>query len=148
MAFKVTGSLLVAMLVAGAVGAVAGTGAIWALHTAHPEPADLHSLLHKVVPLDAAEETRLDAKEREYTAHREAIEARMKAANARLASAIHADPRWSPEVEAVTKEVEAAAAELQRVTLEHVFEMREGLDPGHRAAYDKALIDALDRGAK
>jgi len=148
MLLRVTGTMLVAMLVAGAVGAVAGTGAIWALHTAHPEPADLHSLLHKVVPLDAAEEGRLDAKERGYTGKRVAIEARMKAANARLAAAIHADPRWSPEVEAVTQDVEAAAAELQRVTLEHVFEMRDGLDPDHRAAYDKALIEALDRGAR
>ncbi|MEQ1785061.1 MAG: periplasmic heavy metal sensor, partial [Hyphomonadaceae bacterium] len=104
--------------------------------------------LHQSVPLDAAEEARLDAKEQEFTARRAGIENRMKTANARLADAIRSDPRWSPEVEAITLEIESAAAELQRATLEHVFQMRDGLDPEHRATYDDALIGALNRGAK
>jgi hypothetical protein len=34
------------------------------------------------------------------------------------------------------------------MTLEHVFEMRQGLEPKHRRAYDQALITALRRGAR
>jgi hypothetical protein len=68
-------------------------------------------------------------------------------ANAALADAIGKNPEWSSEVEAATKQVEIAAGELQRATLIHVFEMRAGLKPEHRPAYDKVLIEALQRGA-
>lgn len=98
------------------------------------------------MPPNAAEERRLDIKERAYFARRDQIEQRLMAANGHLATAIQADPHWTPEVEAATREVEAAAGDLQRATLEHVFEMREGLDEAHRAAYDAALVAALKRG--
>lgn len=140
--------LVAAVIAAGVIGAMTATGAVWALHQLHPPPGDLHSLLHRVLPLDAAERARLDAKEQVFVVRSQEIDARLKAANARLAEAIMADPRWSPEVEATTREIEAAAAELQRATLQHVFEMRDGLDPEHRKAYDEAVIAALNRGAR
>ena len=90
----------------------------------------------------------MEAEEDAFSARRVAIAARMKAANAKLANAIEADPRWSPDVEAATRQVEAAAGELQRATLEHVFEMRQGLQPEHRKAYDRNLVEALRRGAR
>ena len=140
--------LALAIVSAGLIGAAAATGVVWALHRLHPPAADLHILLHQVVPLDAAEESRLDLKEKAFAARRDEINARMKAANARLSAAIKSDPRWSPEVDAISREVESAAGDLQRATLEHVFEMREGLDPAHRKAYDDALVAALNRGAR
>lgn len=51
-------------------------------------------------------------------------------------------------MEEATREVERAAADLQRATLVHVFEMRAGLKPEHRAAYDRVLVDALKRGSQ
>nr|MBU5857139.1 NAD+ synthetase [Vibrio cholerae O1] len=39
-------------------------------------------------------------------------------------------------------------ADLQRATLVHGFEMRAGLKPEHRAAYDAVLIEALRRGPR
>jgi hypothetical protein len=50
----------------------------------------------------------------------------MVVANNRLADAIAHTPSWSPQVEAATRDVEKAAADLQRATLVHVFEMRAG----------------------
>lgn len=148
MAHLGTGKLFAAALAGGVMGAVAAMAGGWALTSLRPSPPDLHTLLHQRVPLDAAEEGRLDQKEHVFEARRAAIEDRLKTANGRLAAAIHADPRWSPEVEAATKEVEAAAADLQRTTLVHIFEMRDGLDPNHRQAYDEVLIAALKRGAR
>lgn len=46
------------------------------------------------------------------------------------------------------EEEEGAAADLQRATLVHVFEMRAGLKPEHRPAYDRVLVDALRRGSQ
>jgi hypothetical protein len=137
-----------AAIAAGAVGALLATGALWVARTMNPPATDLHELLHERVPLNADERARLDAKEREYYRKRAAIEDRIKVANTHLATAIETDPRWSQAVEAASAEVESAAADLQRITLEHVFEMREGLDEEHRRAYDDALIAALQRGAR
>lgn len=148
MARFATGKLLTAVIAAGVIGALAATGAVWVFRELQPRPADLHELLHSRVPLNAAEKARLDAREEAFARRRGAIETRLKAANGRLAGAIQIDPRWSPEVEAATREVESAAGDLERATLEHVFEMRSGLDADHRAAYDKAFVSALQRGAR
>jgi len=140
--------MIVGAAVAGAVGAVLVSTAHWALQSAHPKAMDLHQELHEMVPLSAQERQRLEAREEAYQARRAAIEQRVKAANGRLARAIALQPGWTPEVEAASKDVEAAAAELERATLQHVVEMREGLDAQHRPAYDAALVKALSDGAK
>ncbi|MBN8924898.1 MAG: NAD+ synthetase [Rhodanobacter sp. 68-29] len=133
----------------GGVLGVALTGAlVWGLHGFGHRPADLHTLLHETVPLDADEQRALDAKEQIFLKQRELIEARLRDANRQLADAIAANPHWSPAVEAAAQQVEQAAADLQRATLVHVFEMREGLKPEHRAAYDRALVNALRRGSQ
>ena len=142
------GKLLAAVAAAGIVGGLVAGGAVWAVRALQPAPADLHELLHRRVPLNAAERARLEVKEQAYAQKRAQIETRLKAANGRLAVAIAADPRWSPEVEAGTRQVEVAAGDLERATLVHVFEMREGLDPAHRPTYDAALVEALQRGAR
>jgi len=135
-------------VLAGALAGVLVAVVILAFHDANSPPeTDLHEMLHRAVPLDANEAEILDTKEKAFMARRAQIEARLRVANGKLADAIARDPSWSPDVEAATKEVEAAAAELQRATLVHVFEMRAGLKPEHRPAYDKVLIDALRRGA-
>lgn len=142
------GRLIVAAVIAGATGAVLVSAAHWALRSAHQAPTDLHAQLHEQAPLTAAEKDRLAQREAAYQARRAGIERRVKAANGRLARAIAVQPGWTPEVEAASRDVEQAAAELERATLQHVVEMREGLDPHHRPAYDAALVKALSDGAK
>jgi nickel and cobalt resistance protein CnrR len=145
---KTTTRFISAIAGAGLIGAVAAIGVIAVSHSLRPSSPDLHHLLHEAVPLNPDEQARLKASETQYEIRRQAIEARMKVANGQLAAAIKANPGWSPQAEAATKEVEAAAAALQRATLEHVFEMRSGLDGRHRAAYDQVLVEALERGAR
>ncbi len=141
-----TFGLIAAAALAGVLSAAAFTQLKSSLST--DSGVNLHAFLHEKVQLDAAERAGLDAKEAAYNAQRLAIEERLKAANGKLAAAIQADPRWSPEVEAATREVEEAAAALQRATLVHIFEMRDGLHEKDRSAYDRILIEALKRGAK
>jgi hypothetical protein len=135
--------------VAGAfIGVALATGLATAWDAARHRDSDLHERLHHAVPLDAEEQAALDAKERAFAERRAAIEGNLQMANNRLADAIAATPSWSPQVEAATRDVEKAAADLQRATLVHVFEMRAGLKPEHRAAYDGVLIEALRRGPR
>lgn len=140
---------LILSTIAGAIigiGGAIGLGYLW--HGPTHEDSDLHRRLHEAVPLNVHEQAALDEKERAFTARRAEIETQLRSANANLADAIASDPRWSPRVEAATRQVEQAAANLQRATLVHVFEMRAGIEPQHRAAYDKVLIDALRRGSR
>jgi len=117
--------MTVGAAIAGAVGAVVVSGAHWLLQSAHPKPMDLHQELHELVPLSPQEQARLQQREDAYQARRRAIEQRVKAANGRLARAIALQPGWTPEVEAASKEVESAAAELE-------------LTDGHRERLDAA----------
>ncbi len=134
------------------IGALLGVAiaATW-LYISHRHDAghtDLHEILHEAVPLDANEREILQLKEDAFAQRRRDIETRLRAANGKLADAIARNPSWTPEVEAATQDVERAAGDLQRATLVHVFEMRAGLKPEHRPAYDRALVDALRRGSQ
>lgn len=136
------------ILVGCLVGAALAGGLVWRAHNAGHPPSDLHAMLHKAVPLDPQEQQALDAKEQAFLQKRAAIEDQLRAANGQLANAIAQSPQWSPAVETATQQVERAAGDLQRATLVHVFEMREGLKPEHRAAYDHVLVEALRRGSQ
>ncbi len=139
--------LLSATLAGALVGILVAIVILLSRHTEAHEQTDLHEMLHRAVPLDANEQEILNTKEKAFMARRSEIDSRLRMANATLADAIGKNPEWSSEVEIATKQVEVAAGELQRATLIHVFEMRAGLKPEHRPAYDKVLIEALRRGA-
>ncbi|MFY9509864.1 MAG: periplasmic heavy metal sensor [Rubrivivax sp.] len=140
-----------AFLLAALLGCCAGLlvylGVIVGRSTAPAPETDLHVMLHRAVPLDDNELAVLGAKEQAFQARRTQIEDRLRVGNAALAKAIARSPQWSPDVESAMRQVEAAAASLQRETLIHVFEMRDGLKVEHREAYDKVLLEALRRGA-
>jgi hypothetical protein len=135
-----------AVVAAVIVGAGASAGGSWLVRQAHPRDENLHDIIHRRFRLLPAERARLEAAEARYDRRRAQIEADIRAANARLAAAVRSDPELSEQALAASAEVERSAAELQRVTLQHVFEMRAALDPGHRPAYDAVLVDALTRG--
>ncbi|AOV04460.1 MULTISPECIES: periplasmic heavy metal sensor [Delftia] len=135
--------------IAGALFGVLVAGAIVMVRHNAPRPeTDLHEMLHRAVPLDANEKQILETKEQAFAERRQEIEKRLRAANGQLAEAISKNPSWSPEVESAIREVEKAAGDLQRATLVHVFEMRAGLKPEHRPAYDNVLVEALRRGSQ
>lgn len=135
-------SLMAAAIAGGAVGAVGGS---WLFRQAAPRQANLHDIVHERFDLSAAEHLRLDAAEARYAQRRAAIENQIRVANAELAAVITANPELSQEVLQASNSVEAAAAELQRTTLQHIFEMRAALEPDHRAEYDAVLVNALTR---
>lgn len=137
--------LLAAAIVGGGVGAVASS---WMLRQAQPRPQNLHDVVHERFDLSAAEHRRLDVAEAGYARRRAGIEGRIRQANANLAAAIQQNPQLSPEVVKASQAVEAAAGELQRVTLQHIFEMRAALEPTHRTEYDRVLVTALTRDAQ
>lgn len=143
-----TRRLIIATVAGTLVGVLIAAAFLVLRHNRSHPATDLHELLHQAVPLDANELKILEAKELQFEERRREIEKRLRIANGQLADAISKNPSWSPEVEAATQQVEQAAGDLQRATLVHVFEMRSGLKPEHRPAYDAVLVDALRRGSQ
>lgn len=110
---------------------------------AHHSGAELHALMHEDLYLDTAQEARLGTLERDFAARRTALEARLKADNARLAAAIAAEHQYGPRVAAAVDATHMAMGDLQKATLEHVFAMRAILRPDQQARFDAAIAQSL-----
>jgi len=131
------------------VAAVLGT---WAGRSAAPLPQDasgaLHALMHDELGLDSDQERRLFAVEADFKARRQSLEDELRAANALLAKAVAEEHVYGPRVAAAVDATHHAMGELQKATLEHVFEMRAILRPEQQARFDAAVDETLTNAAK
>ncbi|WP_371422532.1 periplasmic heavy metal sensor [Tardiphaga sp.] len=114
-----------------------------------PRPgAELHDVLHNKLDLDNAQKARLEALEQRYAVRRRALELELRADNVRLAEAIEAEHGNGPRVAEAVDRSHAAMGELQKVTLSHIFAMRELLKPNQAAQFDQAVVKALTEDAR
>jgi hypothetical protein len=140
--------ILVTALIAF-VAAIAGVLIGRALIPPRPTPsAELHTLLHHHLNLDAAQQTKLDGLEAGFATRRGALEAELRADNARLAAAIEAEHGDGPQVTAAVDRSHQAMGQLQKATLSHIFAMRQILRPDQAAKFDAAVTHALTADAR
>ncbi len=99
-------------------------------------PAEAHEWIHRELNISAAQDQALTAVEERYAQRRRELTEAIRAANMELARAIVEDRGYSPRVTAAVEKIHRAQGELQKATLEHVFEMRPALSPEQ---YDKLL---------
>jgi hypothetical protein len=125
-----------------ALGGVAVGRAMWPGASA-PADGALHRLIHDRLTLDPAQMVRIERLEARYAVRRKALEAEMRADNARLAQAIRAEHGYGPQVAEAVNASHRAMGALQRETLAHVFAMRQQLRPEQTAAFDAAVADTL-----
>lgn len=124
--------------------ALAAFGACWgAHHLPRAEPHDAHRLLHERLRLSAGDEARLAEVERRFTRTRAALEAAIRQANVELGNAIRRDGQYSDRVKAAVETIHQAQGELQRATLEHLFDMESALAPEQAATLNGMAADAL-----
>jgi Spy/CpxP family protein refolding chaperone len=109
----------------------------------HRQGSELHSLLHDELNLDPDQHDRIDKMERDYAIKRRAIELEIRSDNARLAAAIEAEHGYGPRVAEAVDRSHGAMGELQKITLEHIFEMRSALRPDQAAKFDAAVTKVL-----
>ncbi|PJI87213.1 heavy metal resistance protein [Sphingomonas koreensis] len=105
--------------------------------------SELHNLLHAQLDLDAAQEGRLAAIEREFALRREAFGAELRASNRRLAEAIATEHANGPRVAAAVDRSHQVMGDLQKETLAHIFAMRRVLRPDQAAKFDQVVVRAL-----
>jgi hypothetical protein len=110
--------------------------------------AELHDVLHHQLDLDPAQQASLHRLEQRFAVQRRALELELRADNARLAEAIEAEHGNGPRVAAAVDRSHAAMGELQKVTLSHIFAMRQLLRPNQTAQFDQAVVKALTDDAR
>lgn len=130
------------------IAAVAG---VYAARTFIEQPrkseSELHAFLHNELKLDARQEAKIDAIEARFAVRKKALELDMRAANARLAEAIEAEHGYGPKVTAAVDYVHHVMGEMQKETLEHLFEMRAVMNPDQARRFDKTVVRALTADA-
>lgn len=99
-------------------------------------PHDAHDWIHTQLTLTAEQDIALEPIEKRYRSERHNLEQQLTLANRELAEAILADGRDSDRVNASIGEIHLHMGALQKLTVGHVFEMRDVLTP---AQYKKLL---------
>lgn len=131
------------------LAALAGVLIGRSLSQEQPERASaLHELLHDELGLDRQQLAQIDNLELRYAERRRALEAELRADNARLAAAIEAEHGYGPRVTAEIDRSHRAMGELQKETLSHVFAMRAVLRPDQARRFDQAVVKALTPDAE
>ena len=108
-----------------------------------PPGAELHDVLHHKLSLDSGQKARLELLEQQFGIRRRALELELKAENVQLAEAMLAEHGNGPGVAAAVDRSHAVLGELQKVTLTHIFAMRQLLRPDQTAPFARAVVKAL-----
>lgn len=108
----------------------------------------LHELLHEELGLDERQLAQIEELEATFAARRRALEAEIRAENARLAAAIQAERGYGPRVTAEIERSHQIMGELQKATLEHIFAMRTVLRPDQAERFDQAVVRTLTAEAE
>ena len=140
------------LVVIGLVAFAAALGGVFAgrliVQPERPSESEIHSVLHRQLKLDAAQQARIEAIEQRFAVRRKALELEMRAANAHLAEAIEAEHGYGPRVTAAIDHTHQVMGEMQKETLEHLFAMRAVLTPAQVAMFDRTVVKALTADAR
>ena len=88
-----------------------------------------HIQIHQKLGLTQEQEKRLEPIEQRFAQQKEELLRSIRQANGQLAKAIRDDKSNSSEITTAVAAIHAAQGELQKITLDHVFEMKAVLQP-------------------
>jgi len=94
-----------------------------------PVQQNAHDWIHTQLALSAEQDVALEPIEKRYRSERNNLEQQLTLANRELAEAILADGRDSERVHAAIEKIHLHMGALQKLTIGHVFEMRDVLTP-------------------
>lgn len=140
---------LVLIALTAFIAAVAGVYAARAVN-APPRRSEsaLHAFLHHELKPDSVRSAQIEAIEARFAARRTVLEIEMRAANARLAKAIEAEHGYGPGVTCAVDHVHKVMGDMQKETLEHLFEMRAVMNADEARRFDQSVVRALTADAR
>lgn len=109
----------------------------------HDDNGSLHRFVHEEMVLTEDQNARLEALEARVAVERAALEASLRASNARLAQAMDDEHEYGPGVSAAIDDVHSRMGDLQKATVQHVFDMREILEPEQQRLFDRQVSSSL-----
>lgn len=104
---------------------------------------DAHQLLHEHLNITDKQDQALAGIEERFKLRKEALENTIHQANIELGGAIAEDKQYSERVNQAVEKALHAQGELQKATLEHLFEMQTVLTPEQASELNKMAADAL-----
>ena len=134
-------SLFIALLLA------LGLGGFWVkqnyLSEMHSD--NFHYRIHHELKLDAKQDAAIEELEQRFATEKATIEARLREANTRLGVFIKEDKSMSPRVRRTVAEINDAMGEMQKLTLQHIFDMTGALKPEQKDKFYGLVADAFAR---
>ncbi|MDZ4814765.1 MAG: periplasmic heavy metal sensor [Verrucomicrobiota bacterium] len=107
---------------------------------------DAHQWLHEKLKLTAEQERQLIPIEKSFAQRDTDLREKVALANMKLGQAISEDKALTPRVTSILKETQDLHAQLQQLTLEHVFDMASVLSPEQKEKLYNITATALFRG--
>ena len=92
-------------------------------------PADSHQWLHDQLKLTPAQHAALDPIEARYAQKQHLLMRQLQDANRELSRAMGEGKAYSAAVSAAVEKIHQHMGEMQKLSIEHVFEMRQVLTP-------------------
>lgn len=99
--------------------------------------------LHYELQLTRAQEKQLEPIEQRFMKRKTELEIKIQQANAELGQALMSENAYSDKVKTAVDKIHVAMGELQKATLEHLFEMQAVLTPEQSAKLKRLAADAL-----
>ena len=99
-------------------------------------PGDYHDWIHAELGMTAEQQRHLRSSEQHYDKTKRHLTEEIRLTNQELAQAIAEDRANSARVQAAVQRIHAAMGQLQQATLQHIFEMKEVLEPEQ---YDRLM---------
>lgn len=117
----------------------------WTTAHQHAASADSHQWLHDQLHLTTEQHVALDPVEDRYTQKQHRLMAQLQDANRELARAMAEGKAYSPAVSAAVEKIHQRMGEMQKLSIEHVFEMRQLLTPEQGDKLLQLAQHALER---
>lgn len=109
---------------------------------------DMHSFFHDQLGIEGEPNAQLAEIEHRYNDRRQDLEVIIREANRELADVIMNTSTYSPEVQQVIDKIHTAMGQLQKATVEHLFEMRTVLTDEQNQRFQQLITDALYENAE
>lgn len=102
-----------------------------------------HQRLHQNLDLSIEQHKKLDVIESKFNSRQKELEKNIKQANRKLAQAFRTEKKYGASVVDATNQIHHHMGDLQKATLEHLFEMRSILTEEQNKKLDQMVSDAL-----
>ena len=109
---------------------------------------DTHRYLHEKLGITKEQDVQLQDIEANYQKRKLRLEETIRLANIELADAIKKNPSFTPEVQKAIDKIHQSMGELQKASLEHLFQMQPILSLQQNEKLKNLITDALYDNAK